>query len=163
MIGHALQWARLSEGAFDPAIGRVVELWDVTHRHAPPPDQGVRRLAGRQLYRAVELGLERGQHAVRFATDDVHLDLGGIAKGYGVDRAVDALRDHGIHNALVNAGGATSTRWDTAPAGRRGGWACGHPRIPTVSSQRSRHRTAPSRRRETMNSFSGIAAWSTTS
>ena len=88
MIGHALQWARLSEGAFDPAIGRVVELWDVTHRHAPPPDQGVRRLAGRQLYRAVELGLERGQHAVRFATDDVHLDLGGIAKGYGVDRAV---------------------------------------------------------------------------
>ena len=59
----------------------------------------------RQLHRAVELGRERGQHAVRFATDDVHLDLGGIAKGYGVDRAVDALRAHGIKNALVNAGG----------------------------------------------------------
>lgn len=123
MIGHALQWARPSEGAFDPAIGRVVELWDVTHRHAPPPDQGVRRLAGRQLYRAAELGLERGQHAVRFATDDVHLDLGGIAKGYGVDRAVDALCDHGIHNALVNAGGrplrAGTPRQRVAVAGGR--------------------------------------------
>ena len=105
VIGHALEWARLSEGAFDPAIGRVVELWDVTHRDAPPPDEGVRRLAGRQLHRAVELGRERGRHAVRFATDDVHLDLGGIAKGHGVDRAVDALRARGIENALVNVGG----------------------------------------------------------
>ena len=105
VIGHALAWARLSEGAFDPAIGRVVELWDVTHRQAPPPDEGVRRLAGRQLYRAVELGRAGRQHTVRFATDEVHLDLGGIAKGWGVDRAVDVLRAHGIAHALVNAGG----------------------------------------------------------
>ncbi|HEU4621873.1 MAG TPA: FAD:protein FMN transferase [Burkholderiaceae bacterium] len=33
------------------------------------------------------------------------IDLGGIAKGYAVDRAIDALRDNGVSNALVNAGG----------------------------------------------------------
>jgi thiamine biosynthesis lipoprotein len=33
------------------------------------------------------------------------IDLGGIAKGYGVDRAVDALRQWGVRNALVNVGG----------------------------------------------------------
>src|SRR5690606_13732097 len=36
---------------------------------------------------------------------DLALDLGGIAKGYSVDRAVDALRRHGIEHALVNVGG----------------------------------------------------------
>jgi thiamine biosynthesis lipoprotein len=35
----------------------------------------------------------------------VAVDLGGIAKGYGVDLAAQALRDHGIFNALVNVGG----------------------------------------------------------
>jgi thiamine biosynthesis lipoprotein len=36
---------------------------------------------------------------------DVGVDLGGIAKGYGVDRAVEALRDWGVAHALVNVGG----------------------------------------------------------
>jgi FAD:protein FMN transferase len=35
----------------------------------------------------------------------MHVDLGGIAKGYAVDRAVDALRRGGCHRGLVNAGG----------------------------------------------------------
>lgn len=105
VIREALHWARASDGAFDAAIGRVVELWDVTHRSEPPPVDGVRRLAGRRLHRAVEIGSEGGRAAVFFTTSDVHLDLGGIAKGYGVDRAIDALRAHGISDALVNVGG----------------------------------------------------------
>jgi thiamine biosynthesis lipoprotein len=47
----------------------------------------------------------RGDHVVRFRSDAVAIDFGGIAKGYGVDRAVRALRDRGVENALVNAGG----------------------------------------------------------
>lgn len=105
VLARAREWARASDGAFDPAIGRVVELWDVTLRHAPPPDESVRGLAGRQLYRAVHLGVEDRGPAVHFASADVHLDLGGIAKGFGVDRAVDALRAHGVRDALVNVGG----------------------------------------------------------
>jgi thiamine biosynthesis lipoprotein len=42
---------------------------------------------------------------VRFADPAVQIDLGGIAKGFAVDRAVDALRRHGITDGLVNAGG----------------------------------------------------------
>jgi thiamine biosynthesis lipoprotein len=105
VIARALQWATWSDGAFDPAIGRVVELWDVTHRHAPPPPTLTARLAGRRLHRAVEVGLEGGRPALFYTSDDVHLDLGGIAKGYGVDRAADALRAQRMNDALINVGG----------------------------------------------------------
>lgn len=105
VLESAQRWAESSGGTFDHAIGRVSELWDVTHRHEPPPAPDVRRLAARHFYRHVQLGSENGQHAVFFTDADIHLDLGAIAKGYGVDRAADALRQRGIRDALVNVGG----------------------------------------------------------
>jgi thiamine biosynthesis lipoprotein len=47
----------------------------------------------------------QGRPAVRLHDARAALDLGGIAKGYGVDRAVWTLREHGIEHALVNVGG----------------------------------------------------------
>ena len=105
VLESAIRWAQASDGAFDPAIGRVSELWDVMHRREPPPDASVQPLAARHFYRHVQLGHEAGTPVVRFTDPDIHLDLGAIAKGYGVDRAGDALREAGIRQALVNVGG----------------------------------------------------------
>lgn len=105
VVASALAWAVASDGAFDPAIGRVVELWDVTRRSAPPEDDGVSRLANRHLHRQVQLAEDGDAPAIFLASPDIHLDLGGIAKGYAVDRAVDALRAWGIRHAMVNVGG----------------------------------------------------------
>ena len=119
VIGRALRWASASDGAFDPGVGRVVELWDVAHRHEPPAAALVRRLEGRQFYRNIELGTEQGTPAIAvgdsrpleqlveifLTSPDVHLDLGGIACGYAVDLAVESLRRWGIHDALVNVSG----------------------------------------------------------
>ena len=105
VLREALTWAQASDGAFDPAIGRAVRLWDVGHRTAPPPDGAVRRFAGRSFYRALDLDTRRGEPVVSFTDPDVELDLGGIAKGYGVDRVVAALRRAGISQAIVNVGG----------------------------------------------------------
>jgi FAD:protein FMN transferase len=105
VVAEALRWAAIDGSAFDPAIGRANELWDVTHRSAPPEPYAVRRLAGRRLYRGVELGRSGGRDVLAYADADVALDLGGIAKGYAVDRAVAALRDWGVTDGLVNAGG----------------------------------------------------------
>ncbi len=99
------KWAEASNGAFDHAIGRVSELWDVAHRHEPPASTDVRQLAARHFYRHVQLGSERGSPAVFFTDADIHLDLGAIAKGYGVDRAAEAMRQRGVRDALVNVGG----------------------------------------------------------
>jgi FAD:protein FMN transferase len=105
VLVEALRWAAASGGRFDPALGRATALWEVTQRVEPPAPGALRRYAGEQLYRQVEVEARRGVSTVAFHLPEVGLDLGGIAKGYAVDRAVEALRGWGIRHALVSAGG----------------------------------------------------------
>jgi len=105
VIDEALRWAAASHGRFEPAFGRATVLWDATTRSAPPAATQARRFAGRDMWRSVERGHSGGDDVVVLRDADAALDLGGIAKGYAVDRAVAALRDWGIASALVNAGG----------------------------------------------------------
>jgi FAD:protein FMN transferase len=105
VLAEALRWAEASDGLFDPALAGAVALWDVGRRQAPPPAADVRRFAGQRPYRHLELGERGGRPVVLFHREGLGLDLGGIAKGHAVDRAVAALRAWGIGNALVNAGG----------------------------------------------------------
>lgn len=105
VVRAALDWASASDGRFDPALGRASELWSVLDRHEPPPTTQVGRLAGRQLWRRVDLTTRGGVSHLRYGDHDVHLDLGAIAKGYGIDRATDALRARGIAHAIVTVGG----------------------------------------------------------
>lgn len=105
VVAEALRWADATGGTFDPAIGKLIAIWDVGRRTEPPQPAVVRRFADRSLYRAVEVGHSAGRAVLRYHDRDVALDLGGIAKGFGVDRAVDVLRGWGIDNAIVNVGG----------------------------------------------------------
>ena len=105
VVAEALRWAQASDGAYDPAIGSAVQLWDVTNRHEPPSRELVARLADRAFHLHVEVGTFRGTSVIVRRDADARLDLGGIAKGYGVDRAVAALRDWGVANAVVDVGG----------------------------------------------------------
>lgn len=104
VVAAALTWADASRGRFDPTLGRAAALWDVGHRSAPPTPDELRALEG-GLYRSLELGRSKGEPVVVYHDPAVQLDLGGIAKGYGVDRAARALREWGITDALVNVGG----------------------------------------------------------
>jgi len=105
VLRRSLSWAEASLGAFDPCLGQAVGLWDVAHRTQPPAPESIRRFAGRNLYRDLEVGVSSGRDVVLFRQSDMGVDLGGIGKGYGVDRGVAVLRDRGIQNALVNLGG----------------------------------------------------------
>ena len=105
VTSEGLRWAAALDSRYDPAAGAVVRLWDVKVRREPPPAERVRELAGRRFHRAVEVGARGGTPVVRYHDGDARLDLGSIAKGYGVDRAVEALRGHGIAHAVVVAGG----------------------------------------------------------
>jgi thiamine biosynthesis lipoprotein len=77
----------------------------VAHRHEPPAAERVRRLEGRLFHRLIQLGRERGAPAAFLVSNDVQLDLGGIACGHAVDLAVASLRRWGIRDALVNVSG----------------------------------------------------------
>ncbi len=92
VLSCALELAARSGGTFDPTVGgRLAALGFL------PPQACSERDAS---WRDVQL-TPRG---VRFARPLV-LDFGGIAKGYAVDCAIDALRQHGITAGRVNAGG----------------------------------------------------------
>jgi len=105
VIAAALRAASVSDGRFDPAVGAASELWDVLNRHEPPADDRVQRLAARGFWRKVDVAVSAGAPRVRFDDPDLHLDLGAIAKGYGVDRATGVLRSRGVQHAIVTVGG----------------------------------------------------------
>lgn len=98
--------ARAGEQLFNPAIGRLIGLWGF-HSDDPPlgPPPAAERI---QQLVDVHPGMDdlviEGTE-VRSTNPVVQLDLGGSAKGYAVDKAIDALRALGIGNAIVNAGG----------------------------------------------------------
>ena len=105
VLRAALGWAQASEGRFDPCLGGATALWDVAQRDRPPLDPDVARFAGRGLWQSLEVEVGGTSPTVRLHRPDAALDLGGIAKGFGVDAAARALRDHGVFHALVNVGG----------------------------------------------------------
>lgn len=83
-----------SGGLFDCAVGR-----ELIQRGALPPDDLDHVVEG--TFSAVRFLPE---NRIRFA-ERIALDLGGIAKGFAVDRATAVLRGHGVREAIVNAGG----------------------------------------------------------
>lgn len=96
-------WAfHQSEGAFDITYASVGHLYDYRQKIAPS-DQAVKaRLAALSTQ---HLRYNSATHTLAFSHPDVAIDLGGIAKGYAVDLAIDYLAGLGIKHAYVGAGG----------------------------------------------------------
>jgi thiamine biosynthesis lipoprotein len=102
VLAQGLDVARRSNGAFDMTLGRLKSLWgfDTDHPALPDEEQIPATLAGIGPD-ALDLS---GRHVSK-RNPRLQLDLGGIAKGYAVDRAIVTLKRHGIESAAVNAGG----------------------------------------------------------
>ncbi len=109
--------ARLSDGAFDPTVGPVVRLWRRARRqHRLPKRQRLQEALAAVGYR--KLRLDPCRRAARLAVPGMRLDLGGVAKGYAVQEALEVLYRHGIRIALVDGGGDLAL--GAPPPGRQG-------------------------------------------
>ena len=102
LIRRSLDISVLTRGAFDITYDSVGQHYDFRNRQRPD-DATVE--AERQLidFRFVELDQAAG--TVRFREEGVRINLGGIAKGYVVERGVSILRSRGVQNGIVTAGG----------------------------------------------------------
>jgi thiamine biosynthesis lipoprotein len=118
LIEDSLRYSRETEGAFDITVGPLMEAWGFFRGQGRVPTTAeLARVIERVGYRHVRL--DSGRREVRFDREGVELDLGGIAKGYAVDRAVEILRENGVTAALVSSG--TSSLYALgAPPGERG-------------------------------------------
>ena len=96
--------AASTEGSFDVTIRPLADLWGfIWKEHRLPTKQELKDVLPRVNFRHVELDA-RGR-SVRFGQSGVSIDLGGIGKGVAVDMAIAKLRELGITNAMVKAGG----------------------------------------------------------
>jgi thiamine biosynthesis lipoprotein len=104
VVERGLEMSRLSGGAFDITYASVGYLYDYRAHQRPSDAQIAAALPGVD-YRQVQV--DREARTIRFLRKGVRIDLGGIAKGYAVDRSIEHLRRLGIEHAMVNAGGDT--------------------------------------------------------
>lgn len=96
--------SRETDGAFDVTIGPVSKLWRHARKRKTLPS--ARRLeTARSLVGFQFIELDKQSQRVRLTRRGMQIDLGGIAKGYAVDQAVEAIRSTGIASMLVNGGG----------------------------------------------------------
>ena len=102
LLACANEFSRLSNGAFDITFASVGHLYD--YRQAIRPDDKALAHA-REAVGWERLQLDARRRTVRFERAGMRIDLGGFAKGHAVDNAVAILRQHGITNAFVAAGG----------------------------------------------------------
>ncbi len=114
LVSHALDFSEITGGAFDITYASAGRYYDYREGLKPTAQQLAEALPAID-YRHVRLDLAGS--SIRFAHPGVTIDLGGIAKGYAVDRAIRILRAAGVSNALVSAGGDTRVigeRWGRA-------------------------------------------------
>lgn len=103
LIGRSLEIGRLTEGAFDVTFAGVGKLWNFKATPPKVPSEAEIKAALLKVdYRKVQIDLKAGTATL---PAKMRIGLGGIAKGYGVDRAMRVLMKHGVRHAVVNAGG----------------------------------------------------------
>jgi FAD:protein FMN transferase len=108
VVKRALEYYRISNGAFDISVKPVVDLFKERFSKGKkmPPTEGELREALR-LVNASNIEFEGS--SLRFKHPGMGITLDGIAKGYIVDRASHVLAKHRIKNHLINAGGDIRT------------------------------------------------------
>jgi thiamine biosynthesis lipoprotein len=102
VIKLGLKVALLSDGAFDMTLGRLKSLWALDLESPTVPESTA---ISKALSGIGPTSIKLQGRKVSKETPQLQLDLGGIAKGYAVDRAVAILQQHGVTSAAVNAGG----------------------------------------------------------
>jgi len=102
LLETALEYSRITEGAFDVTYASVGFLYDF-HAHHHPSEQQIKSALPAVNYHHVLL--DKASGSVRYTQPGVRIDLGGIAKGYAVDCGIAILQQRGITHAIVQAGG----------------------------------------------------------
>ena len=102
LLTTALEYSRITEGAFDITYASVGYMYDF-RAHKRPTEEQIEAALPAVNYRHVILDPEK--HTVFFSQPGVRIDLGGIGKGHAVDRGIAILQARGVQHALVTAGG----------------------------------------------------------
>jgi len=104
IIQRAKEYASKTNGAFDITVARLMDLWGFSERNFSVPS-ALKIKENLQLVGADKIILHEKNNVIEFKLSGMKIDLGGIAKGYALDRAVEKLKANHIKSCLINAGG----------------------------------------------------------
>lgn len=109
VLKEAIKVSELSDGAFDVTIGPLSNLWafDEDKRNIPSPEK-IEEL--RRLVDYKKLKVDDSDSSVYLEKRGMMIDVGGIAKGYALKKAMKVFEDAGIKNVIINAGGNLNLR-----------------------------------------------------
>lgn len=117
VLSKAEQLSRETNGAFDATVGPLTHLWRTARKtHTVPSQEQIGAAIAHTGFRKVHIDSAAG--TVELDEPEMQLDVGGIAKGYAADEALDVLAKCGIDSALVAASG--DLRFSGAPPGLTG-------------------------------------------
>lgn len=106
VLEEAKKYAELSNGAYEPTIGPLVDLWDVKaeekEREALPSMEDINNKKDLVDYEKLEL---LGDNTVFLKEKDMKITLGSIVKGYAADEVRNVLLENGVKTAMINLGG----------------------------------------------------------
>lgn len=122
VLQKSIEFGKLTDGAFDITVGPLVELFRKAKRKQVLPDQD-EITAAKSKVGFEKLKLDDQNRTVQFTVEGMKLDLGGIAKGYAVDKAVETMQAHGAIGGMVDLGG--DIRCFGAPFKGRDYWVIG--------------------------------------
>jgi thiamine biosynthesis lipoprotein len=106
IIDNAVKIAGDTGGAFDPTIGPLMKTWGFnlhTDEFSVPSEEDIKASIDLVDYKKIKVNNAGSE--VFLEKEGMEIDLGGIAKGYAADKAVEAIREHGIRAALVTIAG----------------------------------------------------------
>ena len=104
VLTEAQKLAELTDGGFDATAGPLLELWGFYKDELNvPTSEELEETLKLVDYRGLDLNPSTG--TATLPDPDSRLDLGGIAKGFGVDKAIEVLKEGNLEAGLVNAGG----------------------------------------------------------
>lgn len=109
LIERAQELERLTDGLFNPALGRLVAAWGF-HQDEPSGPPPAAQVIEEMLADPPRMAdIERDGVRLRGHHPQLQLDFGGLAKGFAVARSLEQLAQLGVEHAIVNAGGDLMT------------------------------------------------------
>lgn len=104
MLQLAVRVASATDGAFDPTIGPLTELWQRARtKRRLPAEQELHGARSRVGWKRLEL--DRGRRMVRLTKPGMRLEVGALVRGYAADIAIEEMKERGLPVAMIDIGG----------------------------------------------------------
>lgn len=122
LIKKSVRFCEITGGAFDCTISPVLELWrQAAKTGIKPTDQQL--ATAKSKTGCDKLIINDSDKTIRFAVEGMRIDLGGIAKGHAIDKAIEVMTGCGVAGGLIDAGG--DIKCFGLAANKRQGWHIG--------------------------------------